>query len=214
MPLKYEPRNEGVKINRRNCKEYTGYSDDDLLKLTGIFGVVKPEEFYNSGSADISGLYPNIQLNVNYGSLTIWRTLHIKSKTIKNEYMMNQGVRQIGVGFNVLRYQISSAKAAGIENLVCDACGDYGKLDYFSGYIVWGKLGFEMDKQSKKKFDELIRIHNRDEDTLFELLETREGTLFWTENGSDWRGIFNLSPDSQSMTNFRNYTNRKFRKNT
>lgn len=78
------------------------------------------------------------------------------------------------------------------------------QVDY-NGYITWGKLGYTMLITPREQFEKLLREHNRTEETLFELLKTKEGYEFWKRNGFSWSGIFFLTEGSENITLLKEY---------
>jgi hypothetical protein len=76
----------------------------------------------------------------------------------------------------------------------------------YNGYYTWARLGYTFNSpDDQNDFNDLIASHGRSEDTITELMKTKDGRDFWKENGFWWEGIFDLSANSENIVSLNNY---------
>lgn len=205
MLRKYQRDLHGRIVNQENCNKFTDYTYKALLGLTGIYGVIDYENFDKIEFWEISGNYPEISLTVCHKDLTVKRTLDLRGNFIYNDLLVTEDHRNKGIAYSFLRSQVKRTIKAGLNRIECQPWGNYDIRDQFNGYITWGKLGYLMDADSQKIFDDLMDEYDRTEENIYDLLQTEGGLDFWSRNGNHWYGIFDLSPNSQSIQNFNDY---------
>jgi len=66
-----------------------------------------------------------------------------------------------------------------------------------------------MQASSKTDFDHFLKLHGRDENTLYQLISTEEGLILWIAEGFSWEAEFDLAQDSESNRILSDYFARK-----
>ena len=108
--------------------------------------------------------------------------------------------------------QSGAATSKGFRHLEAFAYrDDSGATALWSGYIVWGKLGYVLYDTSIHDFARFMKAKGRTEKSLIELLSSKDGLDFWIAEGFSWQGIFDLIPNSESYRILREYMERKNR---
>ena len=124
---------------------------------------------------------------------------------VKKEFQGN------GLGASIFAKQVESASQEGVAYLLTHAAGRKGHA--MNGYITWPKLGYDMSLTDEKG------IAPEDADsyaaaraafpaakTVLDILGTKGGKEWWTENGRDMGNArFDLDPGSRSMAVLRAY---------
>ena len=126
---------------------------------------------------------------------------------IKNEIIeVKKEFQGNGLGAAIFARQVESASQEGVEYLLTHAAGRKGHA--MVGYITWPKMGYDMSLTDDKG------IAPEDADayaaareafpaakTVLDILGTKGGKEWWTENGRDMGNAkFDLNPGSRSMT--------------
>src|ERR1700761_2937267 len=168
------------KLTKDNCIKYTGLLFEDIIALTGItaFHDVK-DLMFTEGELDDDIV--DIEFETDCLELLTVR-INLRRKTIKNVEIHSTGKIK-NIGYQLLSSQIDHARRLGFKTITLNAFGDPSIKNEYSGFIVWGKLGYQMDDVSQAKFEQLMRSNDRPEKDLFELLSSKEGKTFWENNG-------------------------------
>lgn len=126
---------------------------------------------------------------------------------IKNEIIEVKAEFQgNGLGATIFARQVESASQEGVDYLTTHAAGRKGHA--MNGYITWPKFGYDMS------LTDGTGIAPEDADayaaareafpaakTVLDILGTKGGKEWWTENGRDMGNArFDLNPGSRSMT--------------
>ena len=185
-------------LNKTNCLRCTGYSLQNIILLTGIGAVHDVKELMHT-EGEVEGRIVDIEFDTEIVELAV--RIDLREKTLKNNVIRSKGnIKRLG--YKLLAAQIRHEKRLGYKSITLNAFGDPTIKHIYSGYIVWGKLGYQMDAASRKKFKQLMRADNRTENNIFELLSTAAGKTFWENNGFRWLGEFKISGNSTSMKCF------------
>lgn len=175
-------------------------SEKDIINLSGG---IPPKEI-TSMTLDIEYETPGVFNVLIFTNLYyVSRTINFNQKVIFNSSMRVEKQQQ-GLGRNLLINQIISARSFGFTLLNANAAGNP-----MNGFYTWGRLGYTMTFSYKERFDELSRINNRKEKSLFELLKTEEGRNFWINNGFTWNGVFFVKEGSENIYLLKDYLKEK-----
>ncbi len=152
--------------------------------------VYKAEMQYNLGTHPQSGL----EL---YGQVK--RTIDFKRMQIINDEVQLQ---KKGTGFatNLFLNQVNEARQRGFLKIVTHAAGgeDYPN-DYWDGYKVWAKYGYQMGAVHQNKYTGWRYIRKQKSETLNKLYWGREDYKLWEDEGFSWDGSFDLTKKSDSI---------------
>lgn len=181
-------------------KEKYQYTDIDLLKLSG--GI--PVKYYDL----------NYKIAIHYGDALkimskndvydIERIIYPAEKKIYNAFMEVHDTGS-GIGTKLFANQVESAIEMGYQLIEVTA----GKSRSMNGYYTWARLGYTMDDDSEGEFADLMYAYEREEQTLEELMRTKEGRAFWKRYGFQWHGRFDLTSDSLHVERLNNYLKQK-----
>ena len=217
MLIPYNPKWIDHPIYKENIWDYTGYTKNQIIGLSGCYGF---RETFEDACYTISGAYPSINITIDYPPIFLDRTVNIEKGTIKNNLFVSD-VMGTGIGLNVFKSQLDLAIRAGLKKITANAIAPLDEEDKASGYIVWAKLGFMMDKRSQMKFDELMKKHDRHEKIVQDMYLNVEmdkrnlkegrvsGSEFWKTEGFRFDGIFFLEDGSDSLKYFDKYCKSK-----
>ena len=198
MTVIYYPEHDGEKIDEANYSYITGYDLNKLLSFTGIHG------YTDNYIYEISGTYPILRIYVSHAGYELQRSIYFDEARVKNDYFEVKIPRN-GIGRKIFAAQVAALTLYGFENIRVHALGGEGCED-FNGHITWAKFGFSMDTGSEiLKFKKLINAHNRKENTVNELVKSKNGSAFWSENGFSWNGIFLLAENSVNQKILKDY---------
>jgi len=119
-----------------------------------------------------------------------------------------------GLGAKMFANMLDAAEKNGFENIELRAAKGIHDGKTYNGYYTWARFGFELrNDQQKVYFLNLVKTKGetatiRNAKTLQELMRTKEGQIFWKENGFDYLGSFNIKKDKNY---FLDYYNHKFK---
>lgn len=191
-----------------NIQECTGISFKTWCKFTGLFCRAFPSGFISTSEIKLTGKYPFFWLLADIREKVELRIkFDLETKTISNYtfILFSTGMRR---GTHAMMTQVNLATYAGFEKLECSAIGNGAEFaqygGYFHGYITWGKMGFTMQPEDQKQFEEFM-VTKRSEKRLHELLKTKQGEFCWTWNGWEWDGEFALYQGSINRNIFNSY---------
>lgn len=208
MLADYNEVYNGRLISLTSLRGLTNLNYSDILELTGIRGVY-PKLSLGRKRPKVSGYYPNIKFALQYKGIEIRINIDIANRLIDNGFVHCRDM-STGAGTKILLSQIQHATSHNINALTGRAMAAEG----FFGYIVWGRLGYLMDPFSEARLMTLLRETSELEtnppgflfsQNIFELLSTRDGKRFWMKNGFTWSAIFDLTPNSESLSRFNRY---------
>jgi hypothetical protein len=136
-----------------------------------------------------------------------------------------------GWGTAIFLAQVTTATALGFKRIICDPHGDYDCLNetivrlQYNGYFTWGRLGFTMvqDSEGYERYESQLISHNiqplplhlllKKQVLLVRISETQtvpmSGKQYWKEFGFEWKGEFDLNPDSLNNEILLDYLKRK-----
>ncbi len=202
MALIYNPANNGKDLTGYDCLLTTGYEPDEIISFTGADYAGN----YNR-TVQIDGIYPAVRVNIRHDGFSLSRTINFEEKIIYNErFTVKKTGRGLGAG--ILKSQVDVAMNAGFEQIKVFAMGDNQSLKKWNGYITWAKLGFTMEGFEENQFNDFLKLHERNEKNLHQLISTTNGERLWKENGYSWFGEFVLREDSLNMKLLIEYMNR------
>ncbi len=134
--------------------------------------------------------------------------LHISNESffVEDEY---QGK---GIGLEVFGRQVENAREFGIDHINVLA----GKSREMNGYYTWARFGYDanLDDMDNLSVDNLVDIEARfgDVKTLQELMQKPGGSSYWKEFGVEFRGTFDLDPESVSSRVFDKYVEKRMKR--
>lgn len=123
------------------------------------------------------------------------RELFWNDKLIDNKYLevFSTGRR---IGTFIFINEVIQARKLGIVSLKVSAA----KSDRLNGYYTWARLGYSIDSPDDQEgFDRLMKDYGRQEQSMIELMRTKEGRKFWQDYGFWWQGAFDLLPNSENI---------------
>lgn len=210
-------------IPEKDCFNETGFHYNDLVELTGVFGIYDAlqKDFYNEISSGVTSSIVGYLENQKYDTGEELVTVEIKSPTIEilriqlltndeiyiDYFILNNIGKGNNLGFYRLREQIEVARRMNFKRLSLWAYGDFSKYPKWDGYIIWGKYGFAMYLNNEKfRFAELMNNERLTHCTsLNVLVNSKEGTALWKYIGFDWKGVFSLELTSSNIKIFEKY---------
>jgi hypothetical protein len=186
------------------------YTQEEIVYLTGIAGV--HPELQKEDNIKIE-IYPYVDcIRVFLTSSAIKRLQIIIYPG--NKYIDNQNIRSTksitGIGSRWVYAQAREAERQAFKYLQAIAYkDDSGSTEIWSGYIVWGKLGYLLYEDSIQDFERLMLRFGRSEKTLEELIKYPEGLTFWIKEGFPWKAWFDLTKESESKRILNEYIQKK-----
>lgn len=133
------------------------------------------------------------------GSLVMHNNIFVLHDSLKG--------KKSGVGTEIFTSQVADCLSKGFNRIECTAARhDSDKEEErLVGYIVWPKLGYDGPIPDKvPRPPELASAQ-----TVNELMALPGGEDWWKQNGSDFKGTFDLSPGSASLTKLNAYLEKK-----
>ncbi len=119
-----------------------------------------------------------------------------------------------GLGTKLLANQVSQAKKHKVERIDCTAARD--ATNYYIGYKVWPKLGFDGDVPDTSKIPSKIlktlKKTSEDEIKISDLYQIEGGQKWWEEYGDSFDAQFDLLPGSMSEKILSEYVKKKAEK--
>lgn len=183
----------------------TGYSEEKLYGLSGIYGYTNYKNLKDFKSASIYGSYPIIEIEVLSKTVILKVIIDIENLLIDNVFVCVHPQKH-GHGLAILRSQIFYCTMAGIKVMT----GIAQKENGIFGYIVWGKLGYTMQIYDEARYTKLL-IEKKDVAIeLASLIE--EDFSFWEKFGFSWSAFFSLDYSSYNNKILSDYTYRKGQK--
>lgn len=179
-------------------------SEDLLLQLSG--GV--PTRSFDKFNFTMYGLSEDVvktTIDASFGEVV--RRFDFKEKTIYNG-LMDLDEKGQGIGTRLFLTEVRTARQQGFKEMTVYAAGDPYD-DRWDGFYRWGRLGYKMDTDDQRRFDRLMKDHDRTEANIGELVLSDEGYKFWKENGFSWHGTFDLTDGSENMNYLIEYLRRK-----
>jgi len=208
-------------INRNdfdpNCRELmdeesfpriTGIPYEESFSLTGAFGV-KP--YAELRKKDMHKFYPAPQLLVTEPLFCIETELRFYNNSIRAELILGEGF-----GKKIMISQIENAIRLGFDFIDCEAADGMHSdgITPYLGYKLWHRYGFRMNNISQFEFEKFIsRLksenkikQNENFETLLDFTSySDEYKVLWDNEGSAWKGIFDLKKGSKSREIFEAY---------
>ena len=111
-----------------------------------------------------------------------------------------------GIGAEVFGRQVEQAAALGVARLETHASGAPGDPVY-NGYDVWARFGY--DAEIPAKVAATLPPSLATATRISDLMTTEAGRTWWTSHGTDFDGIFDLTPGSRSLAIWEAYLARK-----
>lgn len=119
-----------------------------------------------------------------------------------------------GLGTKLLANQVSQAKKHKVERIDCTAARD--ATNYYIGYKVWPKLGYDgyVPDTSKipPKILKALKKTSEDEIKISDLYQIEGGQKWWEEYGDSFDAQFDLLPGSMSEKILSEYVKKKAEK--
>lgn len=180
-----------------DCHNISQEEYETILELTGVFGVEKT--VYRDQMTDFLCDKERKVVEVTL-STEQFKTLSVKID-FKNGYIQNRLVisnrKRSNLSPYLLYAQVYAARELKFKHLSVYAFGNATKEDC-NGYLVWGKVGYQLEPKFQRQFLALMKSLGRDENYLHELLKTKNGTKVWRKHGFEWEGKFMLHGNAKS----------------
>jgi hypothetical protein len=188
------------------------YTNEEIIYLTGIIGVHPDLTKQDNISIEINP-FPDATIVILKSAAIERLEIMIYNRFNYIENLCLRGTQQkSGIASKWVASQAAAASSRGFKHLEATAYKDSsGSTTVWSGYIVWGKLGYLLYDTSIKDFENLMKNKGRTEKTIIELISTQEGLNFWIAEGFSWQAIFDLTKDSESFNILNEYLERKNR---
>lgn len=191
-------------LDASNCLKYTEMEFEDIISLTGIFGIHpdlegNTDKLTEKGLGSISLYYgiisgANVKFEFESDRLKKYKILvNFKEKTIFNDLIRTQK-NVTGVSLPAIESQTAAAKRLKFPTIELHAYGQPGDKS-FIGHKVWAKYGFKMGETDFEKFQNKTSKFKTPPKDLNELLTTTAGQNFWDSNGFPWLGIFEVNEE-------------------
>lgn len=140
-----------------------------------------------SGSKDI------VHIKVFTNLYEVVRSINFEYRIIDNHFM-NVYQKGKNIGTRLFLNQVKAAMKRRFVKLKTTALapnpGD--DIDWL-GHYFWGKVGYKMLPDEQIEFQKWIKEFGRNENSLWELLTTKEGASLWKKYGHTWMGEFYLN---------------------
>lgn len=138
------------------------------------------------------------------------RKLYPIVKTCKNEYFrIDDNSKFKGKGANLFSNQVNSLTENGYKKISTMAARGV----IYNGYYTWSRLGYLPPESIVSKYiGDFNNQNNTSVKDWGEFMSTKQGQEFWKKNGVGFDGIFDLSNESYSQNNLRNYIEQKSKK--
>ena len=158
----------------------------EVLNLCG--GV--PALYISHIHVTISGTYSSaLSVKVITDQYEVVRNMDFEIGRIDNNYMYVQEKGQ-GIGTNLFLNQLQAAWKCQIKKLITISMAPDDERAW-DGYYFWANLGFE--NTDIEEYQEWAAVMGREESTLSELMQTKEGRDLWKRSGFTWIGSFHLA---------------------
>jgi len=184
------------------------YSSEEIVHLTGIIGIHPDLSKHDDINIEISPFVDCTRVVVSSAAIKyLLFVIYYSFNCIDNLNIRATHLRS-GIASKWVLSQSTAATAQRLKHLEAYAFRE-GTTAEWSGYIVWGKLGYLMHGDSLGEFENLMNDKGRSEKSLEELISHTEGLEFWIAEGFPWQGRFDLAIGSESEWMLKNYIERK-----
>jgi len=211
MEFSYSSELLNKHITPKTCKDVLQYSVEEVIALTGIYGIEK--SFKNITVVQFEGYYPALTISITLDKigLELIRRIRFDERYIYNDkFKVREEFRQQGHALRMLENQIDVATSSGFDDLRCWAYGGaHVDPKIFCGHIIWAKLGFTPFDRSIEEFADWLKLNKRTETTMQQLMSTDNGRELWNDFGTDLLVIFNLSKKSKNRIALKAYKDTK-----
>jgi len=193
-------------INPRNCQKLTGYSWENLLSLTGIFGFHEKSEVLNGSVFKyLRCEYMNEIVHVDIETdlvQELYVTIHLNSSKIIFNNRVFSTNKLKGLSLLKIISQVQAAHRLGFQYICLTAAGNPQTWPELCGYFVWGKYGYLMANHGEKiRFRRLMNSKSRQNKILYDLLSDKpKGEDLWKNEGFEWSGIFIITSDKNNKS--------------
>jgi len=199
---------EHISVTIRPDKQLP-FSQEELLGICGLFGIHPEPKASDQITVEINPYVDCVRININ--SIAVSNLQVVIYPT--NKYLENQFIRArkpgSGIGARWVKGQSVAAAANDFKRMIAEAYRADDHSGNWTGYLVWAKYGYLMQASSKTDFDHFLKLHGRDENTLYQLISTEEGLILWIAEGFSWEAEFDLAQDSESNRILSDYFARK-----
>ena len=213
-------------IPYNKSKALTGFTHEQLLELTGIYGVHGKKVFFQWLGNGLIGYRIEVNNVTNELTITIKSPLKVNLTVIKELTVIVKSKTEIynasfllhdwaknsngNYGFKRLYKEIITARKLGIKRITLWAYGNYREIKKWTGYLIWGKYGFTMYEVNEiLKFQFQMVADNLPHKVINSLVVTKEGTAYWKHTGWDWKGEFETQPTSSHFKILKRYARGK-----
>jgi hypothetical protein len=193
--------NATVIINGRN--QFPQYSTEDMISFTGI-----PKDF--KGGIRIEYNDDGAKVYISGEGVSMTRDINLYDKEVSNEYFkIERSSIHYGRGAEIFNNQVQSVKSAGFERIKVYAAGSHDDNQTYNGYYTWARFGYVPNNEQLgvTGFNQFAQQNNIGQVSNFkEIMYTKQGRDWWQNKaGVSFRGTFDLTDNSYSMTTLNNY---------
>lgn len=189
--------------------ELTHEEEQNLLKLSGVYGLGSDEDYDVSITQD--GRSYSVEVTGTHIK-AFERTIDFDDMTITNDHLALRDGAPKGLGTRILYSQALAAKAEGFRKISCSAA----RGPTYVGYYTWARLGYNADievaiRQYQRTklignfedawedmvmegyFPEYITTETDPNDvSMSDLMMTKKGASWWKLDGRSWHATFDL----------------------
>ena len=186
-------------LNEENCQTLTGHTFTQILSLSGLFGVHSPAQvFANRLECSIEENLVEIDFDSDLIA-ELYVTINLDNRIIRNvSFVSTQKLK--GISLHRVKAQVDAAMQFNMRHISLYAYGNFSLIEKYTGYLVWGKYGYQMcDPLNIDSFHKLMRDNSREEKQLYPLLCDAVGFNIWKYDGFSWYGQFITTPNSDSF---------------
>lgn len=131
---------------------------------------------------------------------------------IKNEFLEIKDKGK-GMGSEIFKNQVENAMQNGFAYIETLAGGS-PKSGSLNGYYTWPLLGYNgsIDDISEQDVIDKVKQKFPEAKTIRDVMRSEGGRKWWKENGGEFKGRFDLTPDSESFKQMDAYLTEKAKK--
>lgn len=192
-----EPNREQVKKLR---EQFGANYKKRLLAVSGIPDGSQVDLSYNGDYVNVKAR--NSQLGT-YQNRYVYFGLNGRKPRVYNAYFeVNSSKQSKGVGAEIFFAQVEASARAKFDSISVTAARSAG----MNGYYTWARFGYDAPiSELSSELRNSVRQKFPDAERVSDLMKSKQGRDWWKQNGSTWKGKFDLSKNSEGRKRLRNY---------
>lgn len=195
--------------------EYGEPNREQVKKLREQFG---PN--YKKRLLAVCGIPDGSQVDLTYGGEYVYVTArNSQLGTIQNRYVyfgengrkprvynayfvVDSSKQSKGVGAEIFFAQVEASARAKFDSISVTAARGGG----MNGFYTWARFGYDAPiSELSSELRNSVRQKFPDAQRVSDLMKSKQGRDWWKQNGSTWKGKFDLSKNSEGRKRLRNY---------